>query len=299
MPILIPLALAAVVFLAGNTLRVVQFIRLPLPLRWELYPIPKGPRERQQYGGSYFEESEWWNHEQRKGYVSELRFVLREVLMLKSVRDSFRALWLWSWLFHWGLYLYAAAALAVVGSVLVESSWLRTAGIFGCGLACSIGLAGSVGVLALRLWHPRLRGFTSRSSVFDLVLLAVLFATGVLASPAIAYGTDLIIACCRVSPAGARPWLPFLVSAHVWLVAIFLAYFPFTHMTHAYMKFFSWHGVRWDDSPAMRDRRVAPALNAALQRTATWAAPHIAGDGAIPWAEVMADPDGKGNTKHA
>ncbi|MGA8878536.1 MAG: hypothetical protein WB555_23550, partial [Candidatus Korobacteraceae bacterium] len=156
MPILIPLALAIIVFLAGNALRIVRFIRRPLPLRWELYPIPKGPRARQQYGGSYFEESEWWEHAQPKDQASQLSLVLREVLLLKSVRNSFRELWLWSWLFHWGLYLYATATLAVILSVLVESSWLRTAGIFGYGLACSIGLAGSVGVLALRLWHPRL-----------------------------------------------------------------------------------------------------------------------------------------------
>ena len=79
MPILIPLALAIIVFLAGNALRIVRFVRLPLPLRWELYPIPKGPRERQQYGGSYFEESEWWEHPQPKDQVSQLSFVLREV----------------------------------------------------------------------------------------------------------------------------------------------------------------------------------------------------------------------------
>ena len=299
MPILIPLALAIIVFLVGNAIRIVRFVRLPLPLRWELYPIPKGLRERQQYGGSYFEESEWWEHAQPKDHVSQLSFVLREVVLLKSVRNSFRELWLWSWLLHWGLYLYATAALAVILSVLVESSWLRTAGIFGYGLACSIGLAGSVGVLALRLWHPRLRSFTSRGNLFDVALLAALFATGVMGFPAVAYGTDLIIVFLQSSPAGARLSLPFLVSAHVWLVAVFLAYFPFTHMTHAYMKFFSWHGVRWDDSPARYDNRAAPALATNLQRKATWAAPHIASDRAIPWAEVVADPDGKGSAKNA
>ncbi|MGA7460488.1 MAG: hypothetical protein WBW69_09690, partial [Candidatus Korobacteraceae bacterium] len=129
--------------------------------------------------------------------------------------------------------------------------------------------------------------------------LATLFATGVVAFPAVAYGTDLIIAFLQSSPAGARLSLPVMVSAHVWLVAVFLAYFPFTHMTHAYMKFFSWHGVRWDDSPARYDNRVAPALATNLRRKATWAAPHIASDKAIAWAEVVADPDGKGSTKNA
>lgn len=299
MPILISLALAVIVFLAGNALRIFRFIHLPLPLRWELYPIPKGPRDRQQYGGSYFEEFQWWEHPQPKDHVSQLSFALREVLLLKSVRQNFRELWLWSWLLHWGLYLYTTAALAVIASLFVESSWLRTAGILGYGLACSIGLAGSLGVLALRMWHPRLRSFTSRGNLFDLALLAALFATGVMAFPAVAYGTDLIIVFWRSSPAGVRLSLPFLVSAHVYLVAIFLAYFPFTHMTHAYMKFFSWHGVRWDDSPAMQDGRVAKELATNLQRRATWAAPHIASDKAVPWEAVVADPAGKGSARRA
>ena len=44
-------------FFAGNAIRVVKTLRMPV-LRWELYPIPKGPRDRQLYGGSYFEESD-------------------------------------------------------------------------------------------------------------------------------------------------------------------------------------------------------------------------------------------------
>ena len=32
------------IFVAGNAARIVKFLRMPTPLRWELYPIPKGPR---------------------------------------------------------------------------------------------------------------------------------------------------------------------------------------------------------------------------------------------------------------
>ena len=78
---------------------------------------------------------------------------------------------------------------------------------------------------------------------------------------------------------------------HLVLVAFFLAYFPFTHMTHAYMKFFTWHGVRWDDSPAISDPRVARTLAANLKRKVTWAAPHIAGGDTATWSEVVADPE--------
>ena len=40
---------------------------------------------------------------------SELAFVVKEVLLLRGVWENFRGLWLWSWLLHWGLYLYVLA----------------------------------------------------------------------------------------------------------------------------------------------------------------------------------------------
>jgi len=86
---------------------------------------------------------------------------------------------------------------------------------------------------------------------------------------------------------------------HVGLLAFFLAYFPFTHMTHAYMKYFTWHHVRWDDSPVAHDPRTAKALSVSLQRKASWAAPHIAAGGTATWSEVIADPKGNGVEKRA
>jgi len=51
---------AGIIFFAGNAVHIVKFLRMPTPLRWELYPIPKAPRDRQRHGGSYFEQSNWW-----------------------------------------------------------------------------------------------------------------------------------------------------------------------------------------------------------------------------------------------
>jgi len=59
-PLTLALIAAISVFLLGNLYRVVKAMRMPVHLRWDLYPIPKGPRDRQRYGGSYFEETEWW-----------------------------------------------------------------------------------------------------------------------------------------------------------------------------------------------------------------------------------------------
>ena len=59
-PLTVALIAAISIFVLGNLCRVVKAMLMPVHLRWDLYPIPKGPRDRQRYGGSYFEETEWW-----------------------------------------------------------------------------------------------------------------------------------------------------------------------------------------------------------------------------------------------
>ena len=92
---------------------------------------------------------------------------------------------------------------------------------------------------------------------------------------------------------------PIVWHVHLILVAFFLAYFPFTHMTHAYMKYFTWHDVRWDDSPSSRNPHAAEVLAVNLGRRSSWAAPHIAAGDRATWSEVVADPNGNGVGKRA
>lgn len=300
MLILLSLFVALIIFMVGNAARVIRHLRLPLPLRWELYPIPKGPRERQSYGGSYFEDSEWWDKRPEKHRFGELKFIAKELLQLGTVRDSFRALWLWSLLLHWGLYLCVAAL--VIGAVSVVANSFRGIDlvVITHGGGCLIGLIGSVGLVAVRLSQARLRGYTGRVTIFNLLLLGSIFATGLLSFERLAFGLYFLAMILRGFPAaGVQLQLPPSIAVHLALVAFFLAYFPFTHMTHAYMKFFSWHGVRWDDTPAIHDARVSRSLAASLKRHVTWSAPHIADRNRNAWADVVADVRGKGGAKRA
>src|ERR1035437_8181098 len=141
------ISVALVIFLAGNATRVVKTLRMPAHLRWELYPIPKGPQERQRYGGSYFEESDWWTKPLDTSHGSEVAFVLKEVLFLRTVWENFRALWLWSWLLHWGLYLYLLTTMLATAGVLLPAG--ANSGNFhdvltcGYGISCALGLTGA------------------------------------------------------------------------------------------------------------------------------------------------------------
>ena len=296
------ISVALVVFFAGNTVRVMKILRMPAHLRWELYPIPRGPRERQYYGGSYFEESNWWTKPAEVNRGSEVAFVMKEVLLLKGVWENFRALWLWSCLLHWGLYLYVLATLLAVAEICLpaglSSVALHVAAVYSYRTACFLGLGGAIGLVVMRSLHPRLRAFTTRLGIFDLLLLGSIFSSGLMSMNAGATGLVNIFRDA-LGPPAFRGASQVLWHVHLILVACFLAYFPFTHMTHAYMKYFTWHGIRWDDSPSSRNPRAAQTLAVNLQRQSSWAAPHIGARNPATWSEVIADPNGNGAGKRA
>ncbi len=282
-------SIAVFIFLTGNIVRLIRFLRTPIPLRWELYPIPKGPADRQRYGGSYFEKSNWWTSPGAVNRGGELVYIAKEVLLLKSVRQGFPGLWVWSWLLHWGLYFYISGTVLLGAGILLKVALLRTFAAAAYWACCAGGLVGAAGLLVLRLVDRRLRTFTTRASVFNLLLLGSIFASGLAA---------LATAPTTLSSAGEMAQSSPL-NLHLILVGFFLAYFPFTHMTHAYMKFFSWHRVRWDDSPAVHNPRAAELLTANLRGRVTWAAPHITSDPMDTWSDVVTDQSGRGAAKRA
>ena len=56
--------LGIVVFGIAVLARFVMWSRMPMHLRWELYPVAHEGGGRAKYGGSYLEESDWWTKSQ-------------------------------------------------------------------------------------------------------------------------------------------------------------------------------------------------------------------------------------------
>src|ERR1035437_10172020 len=129
------------VFLAGCLIRAIRYARLPIHLRWELYPLPHG----------------------RAG---QLKVMLLEILFSKALWKSNRSLWLVSFPFHLGLYLVALAAAFLLLSPFVPGSLENvlhkaypTTGAAGLVLV----LLGSLGLLLRRLRDNDLKPYTTRS----------------------------------------------------------------------------------------------------------------------------------------
>ena len=302
-PLTLALIAAISVFLLGNLYRVVKAMRMPVHLRWDLYPIPKGPRDRQRYGGSYFEETEWWTKSKETGLGGEVAFMLKEVFFLRGVFDNFRALWIWSLALHWGLYLYmAAAAVTVAVSAMGAHLFfgrtpLLNAALVACLTSCTLGAIGSLGLLATRTFNSRLKGFASHATIFNLSLLAAIFGTGLAALFDPNRGLLTALAEIVVGRHAAAAYSA-AIDCHFALVAFFLVYFPFTHMTHMYMKYFTWHDVRWDDLPSRFDEGGPEALAKNLARHVSWQAPHIEGGPKQSWANVASSTGQQEKTEH-
>lgn len=280
------------VAVSGCAYRVVRMLRMPAHLRWELYPIPKGPPGRRSYGGSYYEESDWWTKQADSGHAGEFLFMLKEVFLLRGVWESFRELWTWSLLLHWGLYgCLASVASAVAIAAFHRWLTLDTAFILFAAVtliyttACVVGAVGAAGLIVMRSLHRRVVAFTTRTAIFNLVLLGCIFATGALSVFQGSFGAMAVVYDAVHSPFGATS-MSGITYLHVGLVAFFLVYFPFTHMTHMFMKYFTWHKVRWDDEASVRSRSYERACTTNLSQKPTWSAAHIGASADRNWADV-------------
>ncbi len=286
-------ALALVAFAAGCLYKAIRYARMPLHLRWELYPVAH-EKEKASYGGSYFEEVDWWTKPREVSKLGEVRTIAEEVLTLKQVRERNPGLWLWSLLFHYGLYLlFALGAVLLVGAIPGVRSlpllWRLGGGsalALWCGIGLALGTLGGLGLLARRALNPSLRRASTPADFVHLVLLLAVFLASwgslLTADPQLEVAAAFVQGLVSFKPvAGLPAWF----GAQVVLLGLFVAYLPWSHMTHFFSKYFTWHSVRWDDAPNLGgkyDERVQKLLTLPI----SWSAPHIKGDGRKTWADV-------------
>jgi nitrate reductase gamma subunit len=287
---------ALLVFVIAVVVRFVRIQRMPRQVRWEIYPLPH-EGERAKHGGSRMEELDHWEKPQHKDRVAEVRFMIPEMIFLKGLWDHNRKLWYRSFPFHFGLYLLvafavvvlvnAALSLAGVGPLAILSA--VAAGLFAVGAA--LGLVGALGLLAMRAFDGHMRPYTNPSHFFNLLVFLVVL--GLQAAVFVTAGFDVEI---------FRSWAVALLTADAgalvggalatWtlvLTVLLVAYIPLTHMSHFFVKWFTWHQIRWDDEPNVRGGRIEKMIEKALSAPVTWSAPHIGADGKKTWADVATE----------
>jgi nitrate reductase gamma subunit len=286
---------AAVLFLLGVAVKVVSYRRKPMHLRWELYPVAHEGK-RSEYGGSYLEETDWVKRPRHKSLIGELRVMVPEILFLKAVHESNRSLWIFTLPFHLGLYLTAgfffvlllnASALAAgFASAIPANVWISVLNALGlCGFALSI--IGALGLVCRRAVDENLRGYTSFAHLLNLGWFVV--APGLAVRAWFADGHSFAgfrdLAVSLVTLDTSRPVAPHILAPAI-LGAALVAYIPWTHMAHFFMKYFLYHDIRWGDEPMVGSERAEARLREALNYKPTWAAKHVHADGQKTWEDV-------------
>jgi nitrate reductase gamma subunit len=294
-------AYVAVVFcVVATAAKMIRIACMPVHLRWDLYPIPH-EKGKGSYGGSYYEEVDWWTKSRRFSLLAELKAMALEIFFVHSLFRHNRALWLVSYPFHIGLYCLVIFTLLIItgGAMVLTGVEVAPVATSGVGVALyyltlvigTVGWVlttlGAVGLGLSRLFRSELRAASIRSDYFNLGFILTVGVTGIISwltvDPEYSVLRRFVGAMLTFQKAGD---VPAAVSAQVWLISALLCYFPFTHMTHMFSKFFTYHSVRWEDHPNIRGGKIEKAVNEALGRRLTWSAPHIKQG---TWAEAATD----------
>lgn len=274
-------------FLAGSLWRIFYYSRMPVHLRWELYPVPGEGAKRAAHGGSYFEEKDWWKAPRHAHPFNELKAMLAEILLLRGVWKLNRSLWWVSYPFHMGLYLIilgcfvSASGIVFAQYPFAPTLFLATRAFAWTGLALTF--VGSVGLFLRRVFDKQLRNYTAPSHLFNVggfALACALILAGYLVGPMPPL-KDAVYGLLTMHE-GLR--LPLLVNLGLMMGSFMTGYVPFTHMAHFIAKYFTYHSVRWDDAEKSKSMEVHIAE--CLAYHPTWSGSHIGCEGTKSWAEI-------------
>jgi nitrate reductase gamma subunit len=283
--------------------KMIRIARMPVHLRWDLYPIPH-EKGKEDYGGSYYEEVDWWLKPKQFSLINEVKEMVKEIVFIQSVFKHNRPLWFFTFPFHFGLYcivgfaflLFLGAGMGAAGITVSATSANGFAVLVHYltwalgGIGSLLAVFGGLGLLLMRLGNYELRSSAVFSDYANLLFLIAIFGTGLwgllTADPGYEGSRAFVQNIITFTPVGE---IPAIMAIHVWLVVGLFFYFPFTHMTHMVAKYFTYHTVRWGDEPNTRDSQIEQSVQEALGYTVTWSAPHVKTGGT--WAEAATAPE--------
>lgn len=294
--------------IAAYAVKIVKIARMPVHLRWELYPIAHDKGYK--YGGSYYEELDWWKKPRQTNRLRSIFFKIRDYFTFPGYFRSNKGYWLGLYPWHIGFYLIvgfhilsfigglvliytgisiSAASPDAGGRVLFYLTLIAAAASF------TLGSVGSIVLLEKRLADRDLKNYASISNYFNYIFFLIVFLSG-LASWTI---VDLTLSAYRefwkslltVRYYTVEP----LTLAHILLFSLFLIYLPFTRSTHYITKIFAFFGVLWDDKPNLGDKKLESSVKKALEQPVSWSASHI--QQGRTWSEIAKGmPEDKGKT---
>jgi nitrate reductase gamma subunit len=286
--------ITVVIVIIGAGWKIIQCYGSPVHLRWELYPVPH--EKAFSYDGSYFEEIDWWKRPREKIFINFIKFLFIEVLFVRMLYHKNRKMWYLSFPLHFGLYLvigwlgilFLAALLTALG---VSGSHTVIRFLQGCATVMGVvgfilAAIGCIGLIIRRATAEELQGYSAPVDYFNLIFILAVVLSGLsvwlYADPYFLTIREYLLSLITF---GGAPHLGSSITLHIVLFSLFAIYLPFTHMSHAFMKYFLWDKVLFEDEPNVRGGSVESRVAAVLHYRQTWSAPHMHGGGT--WIETV------------
>ena len=278
--------------------KMIKYSRMPIHLRWEIYPVAH-EAGRNKYGGSYYEEADWWEKKNKKNRIAELWAMLEEIFFLKGVYLHNKKLWYLSFPFHLGLYLITGTFVLITGTAVLNiTSVIRLSNVQNTGeiilfhLTNIFGFAGLVltfigctGLIIKRVLDKKYKFYNTSidfiNLFFILLLVVSVFVTLIFSNPSFNLSKEFVRNLLTFNFVSIPDTL-FVI--HIILISLFLLYFPLTRMMHLFAKYFTYHNIRWEDKPNIEGGKLERRIKEALNFGVSWSAPHI--KTGKTWAEV-------------
>jgi nitrate reductase gamma subunit len=283
-----------IVFVVAFALRLIKYFTLPMHVRWELYPIP---HEGKEWGGSFYEEIDHWKKERHVNHFNQYAFMVPEILFIRALKEDNPGLWYWSFPFHLGLYICIAGLVFLAVTAILQIAGLtEQSAIFSLTQSLTVvfgmvgfvlGSIGAIGLFIKRVFDRELSEFSAPIDYMNLIWLAAIFVTGILVwrvDPKFALSREFMVSLLTFQ---AAPDLHVIQIINLLLFVGFVAYFPFTHMTHMVSKYFMWDKVKWDDKPNVGDPTMDAKIKEYLGYPVHWSADHVQAEGGKKtWVDV-------------
>jgi nitrate reductase gamma subunit len=281
------------------SVKLIKIARMPLHLRWELYPVIHEPKSK--YGSSYYEDGEQWRKNHRKTLRKGILFLLQENFKFSEYFKRNLGYWLVLFPWHIGFILIVAfhilcffGALVMVAGIPVSAESTVILGrifyfvILLTGvISFFTGFLGSIGLLVKRLTDRDLKVFATPQNYFNYFFTLVVFVSGLYSwyfvDPTFSQYREFWKGLVTLNPAS----IEYATAAHIILFALFLIYLPFTRSLHYITKFLAYLWVRWDDRPNSRGSKIERNIEEMLNKPVSWSAPHI--PQGRTWAEIASE----------
>jgi len=286
------LALVATYFsyvfvVAAYYIKVQKYFKMPQNLRWELYPIPH--EKNFKYGGSYFEEIEWWKTPRHKNTFRAVLTVIKKYLFMGSYFEKKRSYWFGLYPWHMSFLLIVLFdGLILIGAIFIKVGGWAISGSAGGGgeflyyftlviglTSFGLGCLGSLVMLLQRTLDRDLREYAVPQNYFNYLFFLGMFATGwvswIVGDATFTGFREFwvgVISAKTVEGVGSWEYV------HIIFFSAFLIYLPLTRSTHYITKILYFFWVLWGDRPNLGTGEDDPKLKEYLSYEPSWSAAH-------------------------